>query len=242
MRDIINYTEQYMKPNFEDYQIIYRRKKIIEILSKYSHKKILEIGCGMEPLFKYINDYEEYVVVEPSYEFFKNALKESKENVVCKNEYFKYSDELKNMKFDYIVCSSLLHELEKPQEMIRDMYHICKEDTIVHINVPNAESFHRLLAVESKIIPATDFFSERNILFQQNTVFSLKQLKKLVEINGFEVIDEGTYFIKPFSHDQMYKLLEEKIITEDVLDGLYNMEKYLPKLGSELYVNVKKRK
>ena len=51
MRDIKKYTERYKEPNFEDYQLVYRRRKILEILNKYQPLSILEIGCGMEPLF-----------------------------------------------------------------------------------------------------------------------------------------------------------------------------------------------
>ena len=53
MRDIDKYTENYIIANFEDYQIKYRRKLILDVMSKYNPKTILEIGCGMKPLFQY---------------------------------------------------------------------------------------------------------------------------------------------------------------------------------------------
>ncbi len=54
MRNIENYVEKYTKAGFEDYKVLYRRKKILEVIEKYHSKKILEIGCGMEPLFQYV--------------------------------------------------------------------------------------------------------------------------------------------------------------------------------------------
>lgn len=54
MRDINDYTKNYNIASFEDYKVIYRRKKVLEIMQKYKPKRILEIGCGMEPLFNYI--------------------------------------------------------------------------------------------------------------------------------------------------------------------------------------------
>ncbi len=76
-RDIKKYEESYLNNNdFEKYQINYRRKKILEILKKYNPRKVLEIGCGMEPLF--INDGgREYVIVEPAKQFYDNAVKKS---------------------------------------------------------------------------------------------------------------------------------------------------------------------
>ena len=80
MRDINKYTEEYIKSDFEEYLVAYRRKKVLEVLNMVSHRRILEIGCGMEPLFKYIPEeqFEEYTVVEPSVSFWRNAMHEAK--------------------------------------------------------------------------------------------------------------------------------------------------------------------
>lgn len=52
MRNIEDYTHNYLIENFEDYQVKYRKKKLIEILEKYHPQHILEIGCGMIPIFQ----------------------------------------------------------------------------------------------------------------------------------------------------------------------------------------------
>ena len=64
-----------MEIPFEEYQIRYRRKKVIEIVEKYPHDRILEVGCGLRPLFFDFDDYREMTVVEPSDLFVNNALK-----------------------------------------------------------------------------------------------------------------------------------------------------------------------
>lgn len=51
MRDIDKYAEDYVKGDFEIYQVKYRRKMVLEQIAKYKPRKVLEIGCGMEPLF-----------------------------------------------------------------------------------------------------------------------------------------------------------------------------------------------
>ena len=68
----------------------------------------------------------------------------------------------------------------------------------------------------------------------------METLTQLVENSGFQIIEKGSYFIKPFTHDQMGKLLENRIISKDVLEGLYKMSDELPGVGSEIYLNVKK--
>lgn len=51
MRDIKLYTERYVERSFETYQVEYRRKKVLSEISKYDPASILEIGCGVKPLF-----------------------------------------------------------------------------------------------------------------------------------------------------------------------------------------------
>ncbi len=139
--------------------------------------------------------------------------------------------------FEMVICSSLLHEVVNADELLKGIRSICNSETIVHINIPNKNSIHRILAYESQIISDTEVFSERNRMFQQNRVLGLSELRELVENNGFKIVDEGSFFIKPFSHIQMQRLLECAIIDESVLDGFYELEKYIPGFGSEIFVN-----
>ena len=78
MKDVIAYEEKYLREPCEMHQVYYRRKKVLEIMKKYRHDKILEIGCGMEPLFEHFSDYKEMLIVEPVNSFVVNALEKSK--------------------------------------------------------------------------------------------------------------------------------------------------------------------
>ncbi len=241
MKDIIQYTKDYNQEGFEEYQVEYRRKKILEIINRYPHARILEIGCGYAPLFSFLeNDYEKYVVIEPSEDFFYHAQQlRNSDKIVCINDYFSVTDALKNESFDFIICSSLLHELDNPDNMLQDMKRIATGDTIVHINVPNAKSIHRLLAKEMGLLRHEWDMSERNILLQQSRVYDMASLLGLVHDNGFSVLESGSYFVKPFSHAQMYEMVKSQIISKEVLEGLYLLTNYIPEYGSEIYVNCK---
>lgn len=200
----------------------------------------------MEPLFLFFNQYKKYVLVEPCSVFFKNAenLKQEKQltNVICYNEFFEnIENKLLEYKFDYIVCSGLLHEVEQPEKFLKNIFNICIDDkTIVHINVPNVNSFHRLLAKESGLIKNEHDMSDKNLLLQQHTNFDMNMLIEMAENVGFNVINKGSYFIKPFTHAQMKQLMDIGILNQNLLDGFYNMEKYMPGMGSEIFIEVKK--
>ncbi len=241
MRDLEKYEKDYNVPNFEDYQIKYRKKKILSILRNYKPQRILEIGCGMEPLFPFVDwDYEKMVIVEPCEEFYKQAQNLINSNKIDSyNECFSCNDKMKSYSFDFIICASLLHEVNDPLNFLKDIASVANKDTIVHINVPNAYSLHRLIAKGMGFIDDVHAMSDRNKIYQQNSVFDLESLKKLANDAGFDTLEEGSYFVKPFSHDQMYKMIQQGIIDEKVLDGLYSLEEYLPMYGSEIYLNLK---
>lgn len=64
-------------------------------------------------------------------------------------------------------------------------------------------------------------------------------MEKLAIRHSFQILEKGSYFIKPFAHSQMMALLDQHIISEAVLDGLDKMVKYMPELGAENYCVVK---
>lgn len=138
-----------------------------------------------------------------------------------------------------IICASLLHEVDQPNKLLQAISYCCSESTMIHICVPNANSLHRILGYEMNIIEDLYAKTEKAKLFQQNHVYDMKQLIDIVTENGLQVIEKGSFFVKPFSHEQMLKMLENEIIDEKALDALYRMGKYLPDFGSEIYVNCK---
>lgn len=246
-RNLFDYQEQYLNQPYEKYQVFFRKKKLIEILNNYNHQKILEIGCGMESIFLDFTSYKHLTVIEPTQVFYNKAIndieKVKNKNVSVINELFENSlPFLKQIKFDFVLVSSLLHEIPDLPIFFKTLLEIATEDTIIHINVPNAGSFHRLLAVEMGLIKSEFQKSNSNIQFQQHNIFNINLLKEMVQDNGFTVIESGSYSFKPFTHQQMQDMINSSLLTEQMLDGFYKMEKYLPDLGSEIFVNIIKTK
>jgi hypothetical protein len=246
MRNLSKYAVDYSQQPFDQTHLRFRRNKLIEQIKEYQHQRILEISCGKRPFFQDFTDFEELIIVEPTNAFYENAtllLKNSPElypKVVVMNDYFEnVIDKLSRYQLDFIILSNVLQEIEDILTFLKGLYKICQKDTIVHIVVPNAKSFHRLLAFEMGIIDSVYQLSDRNILLQQTTVFDLKSLSELLMKNGFNIIKAGSSFIKPFTHQQMHDMLKHNTINDKTLDGLYKMEQYMPDLGSEIFVNCK---
>jgi hypothetical protein len=242
MRDIEKYAQDYTAEGFEPIQESFRRKKVLEILRRYEPQEILDIGSGMQPLFTELGNikYEKYTCIEPSLQLYENAKQKAIGNkkVECINDFFP-SKETDYKKYDFIICSSLLHEIENQGEFIEAIKKSCKKESVVYFCVPNANSFHRVLAKRMRLIKEIDEKTERNVELQQNNVFDIESLRKILEGKGFFIIEYGTFFMKPFTHKQMYFALKEKIIDEKVLEGLYNCSEEFSENGSEIYMIVK---
>ena len=73
MRDLDDYLIQYDNLPFEDVQVRYRRKRVLELLNELKPSNILEIGCGYKPLFSDYRNFKSFVVVEPIRSFYDNA-------------------------------------------------------------------------------------------------------------------------------------------------------------------------
>ena len=241
MRDLAAYEAEYTRPGFEDVQVRYRRKRVLAELEKAGARRVVEIGCGMEPLFLFYPSFEEYWFFEPGDVFFSNADRLARaaapDRIHGYHLPFGFLEEVRDARPDFIVCSGMLHEVEKPEPILRDIRRTAGPDTLIHINVPNARSLHRRLAVAMGLIGDEHTFSDRNILLQQHRVFDEKSLAAMAEACGLKVVSRGGILVKPFTHAQMEQLMKEDFMTEQMLDGLSRLAEELPSLSSEIWIN-----
>ena len=91
------------------------------------------------------------------------------------------------------------------------------------------------------IIKSTGEKSSTQIRLQQSDdVFSLKSLKTFLKDEGFNILKKGGYFLKPFTHHQMKQILDNEIIDDKILNGLYLVGQEIEELSSEIYCLCKK--
>lgn len=252
-RDIENYTQKYLDrtfSDFESYMVAFRRNQVLEFLQKHKAQNILEIGCGMESIAKHYKDFKNFVIVEPSSVFVENAQKDFKEGdsrIKILSGFIEDNiNEIQQIAkscggHNCIILSGLLHEVVNPKQFLSEILPLLQPDTILHINVPNAHSFHLLWAYESGIIPQLGGLSATAKSLQQHTAFTMESLCVLVEEVGLEVIESGSYFLKPFNHAKMSLALQNGILDENLLHGLEKMVQYAPNLGAEIFANVRNR-
>lgn len=236
-----DYHQQYENQSFETILVRYRRERVLASLRAHPHAHVLEIGCGLDPLFAACDDAERFTVVESVPEFVAAARAREDARVHVIEGYFEQEVEALEARrpFDFIVCSSLLHEVPDADTLAAAIRSVCDPQTVVHFNVPNMRSFHRLLAYEMGLIESVFEKSDMEKKFGRHTRYDLEGVRALLGRHGFREIESGTYFVKPFTHGQMEHLLGSGEFAPSLLDGLSRMVAYMPELGCELYVDVR---
>ncbi len=242
VRDLTDYQRAYAASDFEPTQARLRKRQLLATLAAWQPRRILEVGCGSDPLFAHWTDFDRFVVIEPGAAFAREALATAHGDArvrVVEATMEHAAAALAGERFDAIVASGLLHEVPDALALLRGLAAQCGPQTRVHVNVPNARSLHRLLALEMGLIGDLFERSDNQRRLQQPRTFDLERLTALCRDAGFDVTGSGSYFVKPFTHAQMSQLQGSGLMSERMLDGLWGLEKHLPGLGSEIYVNLR---
>lgn len=240
-RDIVAYERAYAGSGFESVQAGYRKRLLLELLDRQRPRRVLEVGCGLDTLANYWTDAERFVIVEPGARFASEARRctAGRADVEVVEDTLEGAVGQLRGDFDLILLSSLLHEVVDGEALLAATRELAGTTALVHVNVPNARSFHRLLALEMGLLSDVQAISGLQQQLQQHRTFDLDTLAATVEAQGFDVVETGSYFVKPFTHAQMQQLLDEGFLSPQMLDGLWGLTKHLPGAGSEIFVNVR---
>jgi SAM-dependent methyltransferase len=238
-RDLSRYAQAYAESSFEETQARIRKRHLVELLQRLKPRRVLEVGCGLDTLANHWTGAERFTIVEPAATFAEAARRATagKPGVEVVEALLEHAGVPGD--HDLVIMSGLLHEVIDCGSLLDAARRVCGPDGLLHVDVPNARSFHRLLALEMGLIDHLEAISDRQRSLQQNWVFSLDSLQALLVEHGFTPIESGSFFVKPFTHDQMARLQDAGLLTEQMIEGLDRMATWLPDYGSEIFVNAR---
>lgn len=245
-RNIDEYWDTYEENyGFEEVLSVYRERKALNFLYKRQAKNILEIGGGFKPLFLKYKEFHQYTVVEPGKRAFEFISKFAEPNSRIECIYGSLEntfEKLLQYNFDFIVLNGVLHEIEKPEIFLNILSKLMKDETLVYIEVPNAKSFHRVLAKKMGLIQSVFDKTSLNLKLQQQIVFDSSSLVKLLmqAMPNIRVKKLGTFFIKPFTNEQMFLAAKNGILNQDIFEGLFLLSEVFPDDGCELFCVIQK--
>ena len=226
---------------FEKTMVHYRRRLLLERLTLHNPAVVVEVGCGTELLYEAWRQsggrVDCWLIVEPAMQFAEKARDSGLPHLHVVQDFFENAGSAVRAILprapDWIICSSLLHEVPSAATLLAAMSSIMGDATRLHVNVPNAGSLHRRLAKAMCLITDTRAMSARNVKLLQHRVYDRPSLLADLMAGGLRVVAEGGYLVKPFTHAQMEQCAP---LLGGVMDGLYELGRELPDLASEIWV------
>jgi 2-polyprenyl-3-methyl-5-hydroxy-6-metoxy-1,4-benzoquinol methylase len=161
--------------------------------------KILEFGPATGRLTKYLNKQMKCKVdiVEIDKEAGLRASEYSNKSLLGEElgdiEKYKWIEELKNDKYDYIIFADVLEHLQCPKNVLKNCNRVLKDEGSIIVSVPN-------IAHNSVVIDLiNDEFKYNNLGLLDNThikFFTYHSLKRMIYETGYETVVERAVYSK----------------------------------------------
>jgi 2-polyprenyl-3-methyl-5-hydroxy-6-metoxy-1,4-benzoquinol methylase len=220
---------------------VYNQKKreiVINLFSRFIHGgKALELGCAdgyeTELISKLVDKLD---VIDGSRIFIDNCKKKEYKNVNFIYELFEtYSIPESIEKYDYVFATYVLEHVVDIKFVFNMIRQVLKPEGLLFIVVPNALALSRQLALSMGIINGLKDLTQNDIDHGHKRVYDWFDLNKDIEINCFEIVEQGGTVFKILADFQMDKLLNDGFLTDYHLKGLLKLGKMYPEFCDSIY-------
>lgn len=141
-----------------------------------------------------------------------------------------FEDFRPNQDFNTIIADHIMEHIEHPVSLLRRMTEwLAKKGRIV-VGVPNGNSIHRLVAVKMGLLKHPCELNARDVALGHRRVYTSDSLKRDLAAGGLRIVETGSVFFKPLSHQQI-----QDHWTEEMINGFFELGKDFPEYGAELY-------
>lgn len=237
--------------DFETVCLAARQQHNLTQLQALQPAVVLEVGCGPELLSLQAfaqspNRIERWVAVEPAQRW-ADAAREVSTHEPRLSVVHAYIERAEGQlaalwpqgpAVDLLIVSGVIHETGEPEVLLRAGLRWLKPGGHLLVSVPNALSFHRLLAVEMGLMDKPEVLSERNRLLGQPRVYRPADLREQVTALGLEEVALDGYLFKPFTHGQMAQLLPG--LGDRGVQGLIELGRRFPMQAAEIALLARK--
>ena len=235
-RDLNSYLDEYHLLPFERNAERYRRKAVLRALHELQPKSLIEVGCGQDSIFNYLDPTIIGAIVEPLESLTKKQdLGRLLPKVRVINSLFEDVQAEATDPAEVVLLSSIIHEVSDAKLLIDTSSKFLQAHGAIVLVVPNAWSIHRFVGERKKIISNLEEQTETQKKMQQKQpVYSPESLTNFLESCGFVIESIRTFFPKLSSHLQMQHFLNSELIDDVFLDRLFDLSEYLEPTGSEI--------
>lgn len=194
----------------------------------FKGKNCLELGPSSGYMTKnLIQDFERVVAVEGAADLVAKIPDASNLVKVCSLfEEFNTGE-----KFDTIVFNHVLEHIADPVPLLKRISGWLAPGGHFIVGVPNARSFHRMVAVKMGLLESIYTLNERDHQLGHQRVYDMDLLKDHITQGGFSIAHETGIFLKFLANGQI-----EQWFSQDMIQAFYELGKDYPELCAEIMV------
>lgn len=197
--------------------------------------KGLEMGCSSgvttQMLAKHVATLD---VVDGSDKFLAEAAtRDFPGNVRFINSLFE--DFEPQMQYDYIFATFVLEHVLEVAPVLNTVKKALKPDGLFFVVVPNADAFSRQLAQTMGLLDDLKALTKNDHRHGHRRVYDQASLQYDLAQGGFTSIEQGGIMFKILADFQMDKLFDDGFLTQQHVDGLYQLGLKYPEFSGALY-------
>jgi len=245
-RNHTQYAKDFDELPFERILEKYRFRRSLEMLSKIPSKqirKVLEIGPGYSPLSAEVFPKSKTILLEPAENlrhYIEEKFSDSSSITIIGQDLGSFFTSTKSDCFDLVILSSVLHELIDPDIELSRIHALLSKNGYFFVVVPNNESVHRLLGVHLGVLESSTSLTSTERVMQQHANYSIESIQKKLKEHNFSIEFITTSFLKPHTHFQMQKWVDNGSLSEEKLENLYQLSEFFSPFNSEIFLLAKK--
>lgn len=194
-------------------------------------REALELGSADGVMTaKLCRDFERLTVVDGSATFLEQIRKKVRaKNLVLEHSLFEEFEPRRA--FDTIFMTHILEHLDDPVGLLRRGREWLAPSGRILIDVPNADSIHRLIGVKMGLLATKDSLNEQDLLLGHRRVYTPSLLEAHVREAGLKKVASAGIMIKPLSNRQI-----ESQWSDALIDAFFALGKDFPEMCSEIYL------
>lgn len=203
---------------------------------------LLELGCFKGEFTKrFLPYFNDITCVEASDEAINFAQKEFGSRVKFVHSLFETAKLPE--KYDNIVLTHVLEHIDDPVAVLKRVNDEWLSDTGRFFLVcPNANAPSRQIAVKMGLIAHNSAVTPAELEHGHRITYSLDTLERDARAAGLNVVHRSGIFFKALANFQWDKLLGTDIISNEYLDGCYQLGQQYPDLCSSIFLMCEKGK
>ena len=197
--------------------------------------KALELGCYKGDATAMIAErYSDLTVIEASDALIAVARQRLGSRASFLHSTFEEAD-LRD-RYDAIFLIHTLEHLDDPVGTLRRVQGWLSDGGRLFLVVPNANAPSRQIAVQMGLISHNHAVTDAERTHGHRQTYSLDTLERASRAAGLRVIHRGGVFFKPLANFQFDRLMGTDIISDDFLEGCYQLGMRYPDLCASIFL------